>query len=287
MFPTDEPVNLLPFIRTYQYKKFVETCYKVMARRRFGLVYGYAGAGKTWAALQFAAEQPIMTANGQSPVLYVQFAQSDKTDRAVYNTMVATITNQTPRNDTTSVAGAELVRLLRKYCYTLIILDEVGFLQDSGLEAVRTLYDKTNLPIILITMPEYVYRVQRFKQVYSRIARRLPFENVTDEQIKHEILVRVDEASHITFDPNQEDADEIVEALYLGSDHGSFRDMIHILEEASDLIAKSIAYCERESTKNPKKKTMKPRTFDVDLIRDAIMNSKGIDLKGLAGDDRD
>jgi DNA transposition AAA+ family ATPase len=285
MYREHEQSPLLPFIKTVQYKKFAEVCYRAIECMRIALIYGYAGAGKSSTALQFATEQPIMTVNGQSPVLYIQLSQSDKTDRAVYNKMVAVITNQIPRNDTASVAFAELVRLLKKYRYILVILDEVGFLQDSGLEAIRTLHDTTNLPIVLITMPEYVYKVQKFKQVYSRIARRLPFENLTREQIKQEILPRVAESSHITFSPEQDDVDEIVEAMYVGSDRGSFRDIVHILEESSDLLAKSIAYCERESARNPKKKPLEPRRFDVSLIHDAIMNSKGIDVKALSEDD--
>jgi hypothetical protein len=127
------------------------------------------------------------------------------------------------------------------------------------------------LPLITIRS-----KVQKFKQVYSRIARRLPFENLTRQQIKQDILPLASEASHILFSPEQDDADEIVEALFVGADQGTFRDIVHILEEASDLIAKSIAYCEREAARNPEKKRLEPRHFDVDLIRDATMNTKGI-----------
>jgi DNA transposition AAA+ family ATPase len=122
------------------------------------LVYRYAGAGKTLTALQFVSEQTIMIINGESPILYVHLSQSDKTDRAVYNKMVAVITNQMPRNDSASVAFVELVRLLKKYRYILIIIDEVRYLYDTGLEAIRTLHDTTKLPIVLIAMPEDIYK---------------------------------------------------------------------------------------------------------------------------------
>lgn len=287
MYQESEQSSLFPFIKTIQYRKFAEVCCRAIDCRRMVLVYGYAGAGKTVTALQFVNEQTIMTINGESPILYVHLSQSDKTDRAVYNKIVSVITNQMPRNDSASVAFVELVRLLKKYRYILIIIDEVRYLYDTGLEAIRTLHDTTKLPIVLIAMPEDIYKVQKFKQVYSRIARRLPFENLTRQQIKQDVLPLVSEASHILFSPEQDDADEIVEALYVGANQGTFRDIVHILEEASDLIAKSMAYCEREATKGPKKKRLEPRYFDVDLVCDATMNTKGINLNALIERDKD
>ncbi len=233
--------GLLPFILTEQYLQLREICEYARRFRVLGLIYGEAGAGKTKAAQRYVREQPLITANGQSSVLYFQLAQSDKTDRAFLNALVAAITGLPQKNLTAAVAMAEAQRLLQKYRYVAIIVDEVGFLQESGLEAIRTLHDQTTLPIILITMPNLVDKLERYPQFYSRISQFLCFESLTKADIRHKVLPNVALRSHISFDPQQEDASEIVAALYKAAggtkgQRASFRDVVHILQQANELL---------------------------------------------------
>src|SRR2546423_1666683 len=104
--------KLLPFIVTRQCKKFWETMDFVWKRRGIGETHGEAGTGKTSVAKAYAAAQPPLAINGLSPVLYMELEQSDKTDRALYNTLVGAILRQPPENVTAKVAGNEAKRLL-------------------------------------------------------------------------------------------------------------------------------------------------------------------------------
>src|SRR6185503_5632594 len=107
--------ELVPFIVTRQFKQFQETCDFVRKRRKIGLAYGEAGAGKSSAARRYTAEQPPLAINGVSPVFYVELEQTDKTDRAFYNMLVGAILRQPPENVTAKVAASEAKRLLEKY----------------------------------------------------------------------------------------------------------------------------------------------------------------------------
>ncbi len=271
--------KLLPFILTEQYCQLRETCDYVRRHRVLGLIYGDAGAGKTRAAQRYVRDQPLMTANGLSSVLYFQLAQSDKTDRSFLNALVAAMTGLPQKNLTAAVAMAEAQRLLHKYRFAAIIVDEVGFLQESGLEAVRTLHDQTRLPIILITMPNLVDKLERYPQFYSRISQFLCFESLTKVDIRRKVLPQVSARSHIQFDAQQPDAKEIVQALYAaaGGTTGrrpSFRDLVHILEQANELLQIAIEsralYADRQDLT-----TLPPLpAFDVDLIQDAATFAK-------------
>ncbi|MDP9313732.1 MAG: ATP-binding protein [Chloroflexota bacterium] len=233
--------ELLPFVKTRQYKQFKETCDFVRSRRKIGLAYGEAGTGKSSAARQYATEQPPLAVNGVSPVFYLELEQTDKTDRAFYNTLVGAILHQPPENVTAKVASNEAKRLIDKYQFDMIILDEFHFLQDSGLEAVRTLWDKIGIGIMLVTMTQFRSVLQKTKhlQLHSRIIRFHPFDRLDEKQIRRELLPRVTTNSGITFDPEQKDADEIIQAL-LKATQGNFRRIVKVLDEASYLIELSI-----------------------------------------------
>lgn len=262
--------ELLPFVSTRQYKMFKATCDFIRARRKIGLVYGDAGAGKSSAARRYAREQSPTIANGLSPVFYLELEQTEKTDRALYNTMVAAIRRESAENVTAKVAGDEAKRLLNKYQYDFIIIDEFQFLQDSGLEAVRTLWDKTQIPILLITMTEFkgVLQKPKHKQLHSRIIRFLPFDKLDKKQIKKDLLPQIDTHSHIVFDAQQQDADTIVDALY-ATTRGNFREIMNVLAEADHLIYLSERAVEIHTASRSSKPVPLVRNFDVETIREA------------------
>jgi type II secretory pathway predicted ATPase ExeA len=221
--------GLVPFVPTKQYLEFKETCDYLRKKRAMGLVHGEAGAGKSRAARRYAEEQGSMSVNSESPVFCLQLEQTDKTDRAFYNALVAAIIRQPPENTTATVASNEAKRLLTKYQYELLIIDEFQFLQDSGLEAVRTLWDKLQIPMIFITMTEFIgkLRMPKYKQFHSRIIKVLPFDTLTTKQVKEKLLPNLETHSHLSFSPTQDDADKIVETLFKVTG-GNFRDIIKI-----------------------------------------------------------
>ena len=262
--------ELVPFISTRQYKMFKATCDFIRARRKMGLTYGDAGAGKSSAARRYAREQPPMVANGLSPVFYLELEQTEKTDRALYNAFVATIRREPAENVTAKVASDEAKRLLDKYRYEFIIIDEFQFLQDSGLEAVRTLWDKTNIPILLITMTQFkgVLQKPKHKQLHSRIIRFLAFDQLDKKQLKKDLLSHIDVHSHITFDAEQNDADAIVDALF-STTRGNFREIMKVLDQANDLIDVSKKAVALHAAAQSSKPAPLVRRFDVATISEA------------------
>jgi len=269
--------ELLPFIATKQYKQFKETCDFVRKRRKIGLAYGEAGAGKSSAARRYANEQPALAINGVSPIFYLELEQTDKTDRAFYNTLVGEILRQPPENVTAKVAASEAKRLLEKYQYDFLIIDEFHFLQDSGLEAVRTLWDKTGIPIMLITMTQFRGMLQKTKhlQLHSRIVRFLRFDRLEQKQIQRQLLPHVAADAHITFDPDQEDADKILAALFAAT-QGNFRKIMKVLDQANELIALSIEAHQTHLAGRLKKDPPSILRFDANIIREAAAMTEDI-----------
>jgi DNA transposition AAA+ family ATPase len=272
--------NAIPFIKTEQYKKFHAVCNYVRRRRKMLLVWGEAGTGKSRAALQYIANLPPNIANGQSPVLYVELEQSDKTDRALYNVLISNITRQPAGNLMAKPAGEEAKRLITKYRYDTIIFDEFGFLQDSGLEAVRTLWDKLQLAMIFITMPERITKLQqpKYKQFYSRLARIERFDGLTRRQIMEDLLPRVAQDSYLSFESGQEDAEQIVNELYTVTS-GNFREIMKVLDQANEIIHLTQRKREREIAEGKDILLYKKLpVLSVDLIQAAASATK--DLPG-------
>jgi DNA transposition AAA+ family ATPase len=158
-----------------------------------------------------------------------------------------------------------------------MFFDEFHFLQDSGLEAVRTLWDKTGVPIMLITMTQFRGVLQKTKhlQLHSRIIRFLSFDRLDENQIKKVLLPKIAVNAHITFDPNQTDAAEIVAAL-LAATQGNFRKIMKVLDQANELIA--ISKEEHQMHLVARRKGDPPliRSFDADVIREAATMTEDI-----------
>jgi DNA transposition AAA+ family ATPase len=270
--------TLLPFIMTEQYKQFKATCDYVRQRRKMGLTHGEAGSGKSSAARKYVEAQPLNPLNGQSSVFYLELEQTDKTDRAFYNAFVGALLREEPGYATAKVAAGETRRLLEKYQYEFIIIDEFQFLQDSGLEAVRTLWDKTNIPIMLITMTGFtgVLKKQRHLQLESRIVRKHRFDGLKDTQIMKDLLPHISIHSHIRFSPDQEDAKAIVEAL-MKTTRGNFRLVMNVLEQADALIELSQRAHER-TTAAGKRTPPDILDFSADVVYDAAEMCGDADL---------
>src|SRR4051794_12989712 len=143
-----------------------------------GLLYGPAGAGKTVSAKRYRDEQPLMTANGQSPILYFQLARGEENHKAFYRRVIEAIT-RVPYQKRLSAADliSEAKRLLRRYEYDLIVADEIGNMNNDGIEGARTLHDETSIPIVFIGMDDdFKDRIEtELPQFYSRIAEVLEF----------------------------------------------------------------------------------------------------------------
>lgn len=274
--------NILPFIELNRYLDFVAMCDFVRQYRYMGLLRGPAGAGKTFSAQRYLKEQPMMTANGQSPVLYFQLARGEENHKAFYRRVVEAVTG-VPYQKRLSAADliGEAKRLLRRYAYDLIIADEIGNMNYDGLEGARTLYDETNIPIVFIGMDDDLKdRIESLlPQFYSRIAEVLEFGLLSIDELKYEVLTHVSEQSHISFSVDQADADEIVGELFAGaggtSDHGArFRDVQVLLVRCHHIIEEERTFRAQLITENPTKRPPRLPVFNADIVRQAVRKSK-------------
>lgn len=276
------PQTILPFIELNQYLDFVALCDFVRRYCYLGLLLGPAGAGKTVSAKRYRDEQPLMTANGKSPILYFQLARGEENHKALYRRVIETITGS-PYRKRLSAADliSEIKRLFARYGHILMIIDEVGFLNNDGLEGARTLHDEMRIPIVFIAMnTDFKDQVETdLEQFYSRIAEVLEFGLLSYDTLKSEVLPQVSPASHLTFSPDQPDADEIATELYAGAggneDKGArFRDVQVLLVRCHDLLRTQLQAREEWIAANPDKRTPKMPVFNAELVRKAVKKSK-------------
>ncbi len=273
--------GFLPFIETQQYADFVLACDYVQKKRKIGLVYGVAGAGKSWAAFQYVRSHERMLANGRYPIHYMHLSQGEKTDRSFLNALIESITGEPRKNIQTGMAMAEAIRLWNKFGYQMLIIDEVLALQPTGIEAVRTFHDRgprfPRIPVVLITVPYIKTRLEhpRYEAFYSRIGRLRDFESLSKDQI-HELLLNLPSTSVLKFTADQKDAKDIVDALYIGAGGATrakarFRVVDDILSYCD--VHLKVKRVERKNCmdSDTKKKAPPLPQFDVALIKESII----------------
>lgn len=275
---TVTPENILPFIELDQYLDLVAMSEFVRRYRYMGLLSGPAGAGKTVSAKRYRDEQPLMTANGQSPVLYFQLARGEENHKAFYRRVIEAIT-KTPYQKRLSAADliGEAKRVLRRYEYDLLIVDEIGNMNNDGLEGARTLHDETGLPIIFVGMDNgFKDRIEtQLPQLYSRIAELLEFGLLSSQVLKDEVLPSVSSKSYLRFNRDQKDADEIVTELFTGAggsdERGArFRDVQVLLVRCHHIL------CERNALieENTASSHFKMPVLSAEIMRQAVRKSK-------------
>lgn len=274
--------NILPFIELDQYLDLVAMCNFVREYRYMGLLRGPAGAGKTISAKRYRDEQPLMTANGQSPVLYFQLARGEENHKAFYRRVIEAITG-VPYQKRLSAADmiSEAKRLLRRYGYDLIIADEIGNMNNDGIEGARTLHDEIGIPIIFIGMDDgFKDRMEsELPQFYSRIAEVLEFGLLSYEMLKEDVLPQVSPSSHLTFSSEQVDADEIANELFTGaggnSERGArFRDIQVLLVRCHHILAEKLNIREHLIAEHLGKQALRMPVFNADIVREAVKKSK-------------
>ena len=276
--------DLLPFQETTQYLDFVLSCDYSRESRIMSLCVGPTGAGKTAAAHRYVTSRQRMTGNGRPATLYVQLAPSDKTDRALNNTLVAAIRGGDREDRSASVARAEVIRLIEKYGYDSMIVDEGGSMFESGYEELRTLHDLMDgFPIVTIVMPNSVPKIERIVPAfYSRIGDHINFDTITIEQIREIILPNLSKRSHLQLPEPQPKRDALITELErLAS--GNFRNLMDILLRVNYKIQESID--DRVALKEAGVAEGLPPLvkFDVATVREAARKAKqsGVDTNRI------
>lgn len=173
------------FISTKEHRRFIEFADSVRKHRYIGLCHGPAGVGKTLSARRYArwdkAEALITGWGPRHPsdhVIYAALARS----RSVFYTPTVKITLQEIRKTLPQLisrtdssihehVGPDTVIQdpHRENHVQLVIIDEAERLNDTVLEYLRDLYDRSGIGLILIGMPGIDKRLARYPQLYSRI----------------------------------------------------------------------------------------------------------------------
>ena len=268
--------NILPFIQLNQYIDFVNMCQFVRQYRYMALLRGPAGSGKTVSAKRYRDSEPVITANGQSPVLYFQLARGEDNHKSFYRRVIEAIT-EAPYQKRLSAADliGEAKRLLRRYGYDLMIVDEIGNMNNDGIEGARTLHDELSIPIVFIGMDDgFANRMSNeLPQFYSRLAQILEFGMLDFDTLKYIVLPAISPDSLLRFSPDQKDADKITQVIFDGAggseEKGArFRDIQMILVRCHHLQRTEQEYMRGEG------KTLRSLNLNVKLVKQATLRSK-------------
>lgn len=103
----------------------------------------------------------------------------------------------------------------------ILVIDEVDYLlgYSKTIETLRDLYDKTNIPVVLVGMGMADRKLARFKHIYDRVYQKLKFEPLTNNDID-EIISTL---AGIEFTPEAKD--------FLGTRVNQFRQLVKVLNK--------------------------------------------------------
>ncbi len=173
------------FIATREHRRFVEFASAVKKHRYIGICFGAAGVGKTMSARRFARwdkAEPLLLAWGpRDPSDAMAYDALAKARTAFYTPTVSGPVREV-RDDlrqlTTRIEGCIDLALhpgrvvperVSKDGIELLVIDEAERLSTQSLEHIRDIFDRTGIGVILIGMPGFERKLERYPQLYSRI----------------------------------------------------------------------------------------------------------------------
>lgn len=112
----------------------------------------------------------------------------------------------------------------------LVILDEADRLNHQALEMVRSIYDRTGVPILLIGMTDIVRNLRSHKKFYSRVGIAYHFEPLSFEQ-----LVECSPKLHPLFNGTNGELDRPILDFVFHSTRGEFRRIERLVSQANRL----------------------------------------------------
>jgi DNA transposition AAA+ family ATPase len=177
------------FVKTQNVKNFTSLMEKLQNKpettSRMALVYGEPGLGKSRTALWFAA---------QNDCVYLR-SSNMMSGRWLLEELVEEL-GEIPYSKTSDLFK-QITDQLRDKPKTIIV-DEIDYLLSDAksIETLRDIYDKTNVPLVLIGMNQADKKLIRYKHIYDRTSEILKFNPFSKTEIKH-IL---NELSEVEFD---------------------------------------------------------------------------------------
>ena len=166
------------FISTKEHQRFIEFANAVRAHRYIGLCFGPAGVGKTLSAWRYAdchrieeLSHPWKRVKPEDAKIFAALRRS----RTLLYTPTIGLSPIALRGRLQSAldnAGDRLNMDRRGRVIIdieLIIVDEIERLSASALEALRELFDRSDVGLLLVEMPGMEKRMARYPQLYSRV----------------------------------------------------------------------------------------------------------------------
>jgi DNA transposition AAA+ family ATPase len=190
----------LPFIVTKEHRRFVEFCDACRRYRYIGLCYGPPGVGKTLSARQYTQWQLVEQAAPRHQPGHALPPELAACHTLFYTAPVAGTPGRVTKEIFTAwhqlnllvqeatthqlPPGEEIPWYKIPECVELLIVDESDRLQVAGLEALRDIYDRRNIGLILIGMPGIEKRLARYAQLYSRVGFVHQFRTLSTEELR-------------------------------------------------------------------------------------------------------
>ena len=215
-----KPVEI-PFIVTRQVKEVASVCNALIESRDMGIIYGEPGVGKSITASHITEK---WTKKGSLRVIYTE-ADVGSTAVGIAKKLLNLITDLRPAN--AADAARIIENLSSKQQFDLIIVDEAERLNQRCLEMLRSIYDRTKIPVLLIGMTDLLRHLRSHKKFYSRISIAFHYEPLSYQQLSeylgqlHPLLKDIDSVLE----------KELLDFIYQYS-RGEFRRIIQMVKQA-------------------------------------------------------
>ncbi len=167
----------IPFIVTRQVKEMSSVCQALIETREMGVIHGDPGVGKTLTAAQITEK---WNRRGYPKAVYTE-ADVGSTPAGVARKILWAIANLRAANAADSARIIE--NLTQEQEVDILLIDEAERLNHHSLEMIRSIYDRTRVPIVLIGMTDIVRSLRSHKKFYSRIGIAYHYEPLSLNQL--------------------------------------------------------------------------------------------------------
>ena len=166
------------FVRTQNVKNFISIMNSLQNKPegvpRMALVYGEPGLGKSRTALWWAVKNDavyIRSSNMMSGRWFLEELVEELGESPLYKS-----------SDLFNQAVSQLTQYPRP-----LIIDEIDYLvsDSKAIETIRDIYDRTEVPIVLIGMNKANKKFIRYRHIYDRFSEILKFEIFSFEEVKN------------------------------------------------------------------------------------------------------
>lgn len=211
----------IPFIVTRQVKEVASVCNALIESRDMGVIYGEPGVGKSVTASQMTEK---WTKVDSMRVIYTE-ADVGSTAVGIARKLISLITDLRPVN--AADAARIIENLSNQHHFDLIIVDEAERLTQKCIEMLRSIYDRTKIPILLIGMTDLLRHLRIHKKFYSRISITYHYEPLSFQQLSEYL----GQLHPLLKDIEPEKEKELLDFIYHHS-RGEFRRIIQMVKQA-------------------------------------------------------